>query len=1048
MIELKSIGTSEIRTDIATITPSQEIVFASALYLIMERGRSISRSRLASVLWCDVPPAIRSHRLRQTLFQLRKLGLNVAATNDVLRVSQADVWVDLDHLPALCLAESSNLPEFLPGYCPAFSQEFEDWLDRTRNSVHSTLTEVLLGLLMHARSTGNWKEVDRIATSCLALDSFNETALLGRAEALVMRGQKTRAVTLLDDFIAGVTAKNPALAVQANVLRKRIDLFRTADSKSHFDATEPDTVGREAEMARLTQLLSRIRMGRGYGCVITGEPGIGKTRLCSELAKFAQLQGMRVERVTCKRSDGAQPLSAFVSLVPKLLELPGAIGISQQSLVWLKRLTEFDLSAAASHGTRDDSGMVYTSVRMAVLDLLDAVSEERSLVLLIDDVQWWDTASAQLFGSILEWVGSRKILLVFASREAGIAALGFAPPHKLDVFKLEPLTDRDASAIVVSVLGQASDKSVPEDLEWLVRVGEGNPYFLQELTKHWIETDRQRELPPSVASVLNERISRLSATALQLLQSCAVLGEHSNLERIELLLVYPPHQLLSGIQELSVAGMLRSGPPDNGRPTLQIRHDLLTIEVLKGLAPPALSFLHRGCGLVLEREVLGTSISTSLLRACAFHWHQAGDSERALDLAIKCGSHLLEIGLASDAVNTLNGALGFCNKVDQRTDVLRRIVDAQYMARDSKGLIETVARIRQLQNAILVCEHHDELEMAEFEAARKVVAEIQPLFLRTLRCVYNKELPAPHRVGVAVVALKLASALPDLAEMRRVHTEISPMLANADIDPRARYDVQIVYEAMCGSLHEAVRLAKERVSFERTCGSAVQLTNAMADLAFVLRLTGPSDQLLAILVEAYEIAMGKKLVAAARDYAERIAEFLISAGRTGAHEWVARALEPDEKPQQPHLVFSTSALRVRLAILENRIADAEHIVVEEFAWDWLKHRRGWLAAALALRIRVRLAQHVGVDRLLNDVEDLHALYGSTANIGAQDSEVASLCAGLAYIGRSREAERLLKDYVLTQRRDLTAYNSDLAAVCEALGPCKAVSRADEVATVL
>jgi DNA-binding SARP family transcriptional activator len=74
MIFLRALGTAEIDTGTVTLTPSQEIVFAAALYLIVERGKPVSRNLIASLLWPRVAETARSHRLRQTLLQLKKVG--------------------------------------------------------------------------------------------------------------------------------------------------------------------------------------------------------------------------------------------------------------------------------------------------------------------------------------------------------------------------------------------------------------------------------------------------------------------------------------------------------------------------------------------------------------------------------------------------------------------------------------------------------------------------------------------------------------------------------------------------------------------------------------------------------------------------------------------------------------------------------------------------------------------------------------------------------------------------------------------------------------
>ncbi len=98
MLELRALGNAEIQTDTTTLTPSQEIVFASALYLVLERERRVSRSGLAELLWPAVEVSARGHRLRQTLLQLKKLGFPVLADRDRVGLSTREVRTDIDRV--------------------------------------------------------------------------------------------------------------------------------------------------------------------------------------------------------------------------------------------------------------------------------------------------------------------------------------------------------------------------------------------------------------------------------------------------------------------------------------------------------------------------------------------------------------------------------------------------------------------------------------------------------------------------------------------------------------------------------------------------------------------------------------------------------------------------------------------------------------------------------------------------------------------------------------------------------------------------------------
>jgi len=633
---------------------------------------------------------------------------------------------------------------------------------------------------------------------------------------------------------------------------------------------------------------------------------------------------------------------------------------------------------------------------------------------------------------MLEWLSTRRLFLVFNSRTNSIIE-DYASPGALSRINLQPLEMSEANAVVAEMIALSKTDISSDELDRLTRTSDGNPYFLLELTKHWIETGGSDEVPPSVVEVLGDRISRISLEATQLLQACAILGENANLERLDQVLELPSHQMLEALEELTSTGMVRSGTAREGEEKiLQVRHDLLANAALARLNPVSSRFIHRRCGVVLEREVLGPSISVSLLRACAFHWQQAGDGKRAYDLSMKCASYLLEIGLAADASAALEGVLTFCATNEQQIQVLLRIVEAHRLARDSAALLSTIRRVRALQNADHGKECHDDLEITELEALRISAPTVGSVFSRTLVCIYNPQLNPAHRVRVAVVALKLATSLTDLAEIERIHLELRDLLADDTIDLRSRLQVQVIYHTMVGDLNEAVRFAKERIAMERRNGSWLQLSNAIMDLAFVFRRTGSQAEVPRVLSEAYQIATSRKLFAVAREYAVRLADFLLESDRSAAEIWLSRADQSHGEPDQLQTACSATAVKARLALIDNRLADAER-VVKEFPWDRLADRHTWRAAAIALRLRVHIAQRRPPDSVLRDVEELRDLYIRTSIVGGQDYEVSSLCRALNYVGDFTNAQRLLTDYVSNRRREVAPFSQDLRETLSIVG---------------
>jgi DNA-binding SARP family transcriptional activator len=1035
VIVLTSLGGAEIRSDATRLTPSQVVVFAATLYIIVERRSPISRNRLSLLLWPNISPPLRAHRLRQTLYQLKHVGIPISADRDFVRLGRNAATVDFEQIPGSApnLLINADSAEFLPGYDPPLSDQFTYWLDAVREKVHADLTRHVLGHLRQARTAGQWEGVERLSRVCLSLDPYNEGAILARAEAFAMRGQKAAAISILDNYSKDLGSSSPGLELPATILRRRV-LQRDDQRSPPSSATkEPDFVGRQAEMAVLTQTMEDARKGNGHGCLVEGEPGIGKSRLASELAAFAELQGLKVERVSCKRSEADQPLSAFVTLVPRLRELPGALGCSLRTISWLKRLTEFDASSPEMAPPGEDSTTLYTNLRSAIFDLLDAVSEERCLLIIVEDIQWLDQASANLFASILEWLPSKKILVLFNTRELGNALTKVVSSQRLIVLRLSPLGSADARTLVNTMFAGRANTDGSLDLGWLIETADGNPYFLQELAKQSIESGQKRDVPPSIGNVLDERLSRLSRLALPLLQASAVLAEHCNLARLSQMFEYPPQDLLSGVQELSQMGMLRAGPGTGDRSQgLLVRHDLLSIAVLKTLAPASLAFLHRRCGTVLEAEALGDANSISLMRACAFHWYQAGDSDRAFDLAIKCANYLLEIGLATDAAVAFEGALGFCASAKREVEVWSRIIHANWMAGDRPTLLASIKRLRTLEESSGKNAHHDDIEIVEFEALRTTERDLQAISTRTDLCVFDRSLSSPHRVKAAVAAVKIASALADMEKTERIYREIEPILSQPSVDTSARLQIQVIYHTMCGDLSHGLAFARQRLAFERAQGLTLPLLNAMTDLAFVLRRTGPLEEQLSILREAYEISIEHNHYFMARDCAQKIASLMLENDElAGSREWVERAIEKETVANEIHGSFSFNAASARTALCEGRFKDVRKVLESGFDWDWLRDRPMWLAVGLALRIRLALLEKANSEDVVSDIESLGAIYESIARLGCQDYEVGALVLGLNYVGKGTQAKRYLKHF-LSVRRDVTPVSAEIAQLVEKL----------------
>ncbi|MDQ4079991.1 MAG: hypothetical protein M3125_04465, partial [Gemmatimonadota bacterium] len=207
MIRVRTLGQCTIQIDDVRVGPDAEIVFATLLLLTIEPGRRVTRGELLGMLWPDTPAPRASHRLRQTIYRLRTLGVDLDVEGSTLTIAATCVDSDVDMLLRLTgndslerLADEIGGP-FLPGYVPTFSEPLREWVERQRDWVTAAARRVLVGAVAVRKSRAEWAEVERLAHRCLSIDPFNEEATLALAEAAALHGAKAEAFAILDKYL-------------------------------------------------------------------------------------------------------------------------------------------------------------------------------------------------------------------------------------------------------------------------------------------------------------------------------------------------------------------------------------------------------------------------------------------------------------------------------------------------------------------------------------------------------------------------------------------------------------------------------------------------------------------------------------------------------------------------------------------------------------------------------------------------------------------------------------------------------------------------------
>ena len=291
--------------------------------------------------------------------------------------------------------------------------------------------------------------------------------------------------------------------------------------------------------------LLEARRGRGRLVVLSGEAGIGKTRLTSELAGQARRLGSTVLSGACSEAELSLPYLPFVEAIGNYLAgrdltaFADQLGAASSELSQL--FPQFRDGRVAEAST--DPGQAQLRLFEAIISLFAIPASETGLLLAIEDVHWADDSSLQLLDHIARRLAGMRALIVVTYRSDELHRKHpFLPTLRAwrrselaEIVELEPLPEAGVAEMVAAIAG--ADAVEPELVEVLYERSEGNPFFLEEmlndataglepgagaiLTRSALE---RVGIPETVRDTILQRLSRIDPDYAPVLEAAAVIG--------------------------------------------------------------------------------------------------------------------------------------------------------------------------------------------------------------------------------------------------------------------------------------------------------------------------------------------------------------------------------------------------------------------------------------------------------------------------------------------------------------------------------------------
>lgn len=426
------------------------------------------------------------------------------------------------------------------------------------------------------------------------------------------------------------------------------------------EADELPLVGRDAELAALTDAVDAARMRQARMIELVGEPGIGKSRLVRELRGLAA--GFQQLSVRCERYQSAQPFFAFRGLLRPLAGItpdqgaeeagarlaPWVQAVMPDLAPWLPLLAiPFDAAVPQTPETEGlDAAFRRDRLHEVVEQFLTRVMLMPTL-LVFEDVHWIDDASHFLLGHLAASPMPRPWLVCATRRPEGEPAW---PEGIGTILRLSPLAEDAAARLALTAAGE--HPLAEQDLATLTERAAGNPLFVRELVAASRTDGSVEELPETVETLLTTRIDRLDPENRLLLRYASVVGPTFELELLREILDEDP----GVVDDLERWSRLTEFVEWGDGGTLHFRHELFRAVAYAGLSFRRRRQIHLRVGEALERRAGADAREAAGL--LSLHFAEAGEHSRAWRYAVEAGRRAQAVHANVVAAELYGRALG------------------------------------------------------------------------------------------------------------------------------------------------------------------------------------------------------------------------------------------------------------------------------------------------------------------------------------------------------------------------------------------------------
>jgi adenylate cyclase len=490
-------------------------------------------------------------------------------------------------------------------------------------------------------------------------------------------------------------------------------------------------VGRGDDLDQLSAAFKRMRRGQAQVVSVVGGAGVGKSRLIAELMarleRDGALAGVTVRHTACTSLGeatygvfgalfrGAYQIDSADSLAvarEKLSATLSSLGAAETEAGAIAPVLSYLLGLEGDRAPDIEPEQLRRQIVLAARALIERRLEHTPLLIVVEDIQWADSASVELLRDVVDQLADRPLMALLSLRPEA------RPPQVAraaqSVIRLGPLSDDETRALISGLFGGAPDV-VARVPDFVVARAGGNPLFVEEIVRNLVargvirrEADdwscaacEEAEVPPSLHGLLLSRVDRLPADARRVLQEAAVLGAEFDASLLRAVGSVPDAVL----DRLVEAELIQAGDRRGADRRWRFTHGLVREVVYQNLLLARRTEMHGRIGQALERAVGLHPERAADLEALAHHFALSADKPRGARYLVAAGDRARAVYANEDAIRhyaraleTLAGCPDGC-EADARA-ARERLADLQALTgRRAEALGHYEAVLKQSETA-------------------------------------------------------------------------------------------------------------------------------------------------------------------------------------------------------------------------------------------------------------------------------------------------------------------------------------------------------------